>query len=44
MRLNPFAYFTEMDKRLPGSLLSLGGPRLTKFKGKHLTVSGRIFT
>ena len=34
----------KMDKRLIGSLLSSGVPRLTEFKGKHLTVSGRIFT
>ena len=35
----------KMDKRLIGSLLSSGvPPRLTEFKGKHLTVSGRIFT
>ena len=33
-----------MDKRLLGSLLSLGVPILTKFKGRQLTVSGRIFT
>ena len=34
----------KMDKRLIASLLSSGVPRLTEFKGKHLTVSGRIFT
>ena len=33
-----------MDKRLLGSLLSLGVPILTKFKGKRLTASGRIVT
>ena len=33
----------KMDKRLLGSLLRLGVPRLTEFKGKQLTVSGRIF-
>ena len=33
-----------MDKRLLGSLLSLGVPRLTEFKGKQRTVSDRIFT
>ena len=32
-----------MDKRLIGALLSLGGPRLSKFKRKHPTVS-RTFT
>ena len=32
----------KMDKRPIGSLFSSGVPRLTKFKGKHLTVSGRI--
>ena len=34
----------KMDKRLIGSLLSSGVPRLTVFKGKQLTVSSRIFT
>ena len=34
----------KMDKRPIGSLLSSGVPKLTEFKGKQLTVSGRIFT
>ena len=34
----------KMDKRLIGSLLSSSVPGLTEFKGKQLTVSGRIST
>ena len=34
----------KIDKRLIGSLLSSGVPGLTEFKGKQLTVSGRIST
>ena len=44
MGFRPHSTSQKMDKRPLGSLLSLGVPRLTEFKGKQLTVSGRIFT